>query len=112
MTNALIQTKSKLLLSVVISNDIGTVQLEGRFTFLDQSSFEFACKNLFNNTQIKQIVVNLENVKYIDSSALGMLLVLRNHVRTIGKSLVLSGPNGAVLKVLNVAHFGHLFNIQ
>lgn len=106
------RTENKLLLSVTISNDTGTIHLEDRFTFLDQGNFEWACKNIAGNALIKHIVINLEKVKYIDSSALGMLLVLRDHARAMGTSLVLSSPNEAVLKVLNVAHFGHLFSIR
>ncbi len=99
-------------MTAVISNETGTIHLEGRFTFLDQSDFESLCKNLSNNEQIKQIIVNLEKVKHIDSSALGMLLVLRDIIRATGISLVLSGPNGSVLRAMNVAHFAHMFNIQ
>jgi HptB-dependent secretion and biofilm anti anti-sigma factor len=99
-------------MAVVISNETGTIHLGGRFTFLDQSDFENLCKNISKNEQVKQIIVDLEKVKHIDSSALGMLLVLRDHTRAIGASLVLSGPNGSVLRAMNVAHFAHMFNIQ
>ena len=103
---------SKAHISVTATNETATIYLEGRFTFHDQSNFEHECVNITNNAQIKEITVDFEKVKHIDSSALGMLLVLRDQARLVGASVFISNLNGGVLKVMNAAHFGKIFNLK
>jgi anti-anti-sigma factor len=110
--NVIMKNISKAHISVTVLSEAATIYLGGRFTFLDQSVFEHECKKLSKDKQIKQITINLEKVKFIDSSALGMLLVLRDHARSVGSSVVISSPNGMVLEALNTAHFGKLFTIH
>ena len=47
---------------------------------------------------------------YLDSSALGMLL--REKAEGKGKRLVLSGLQGTVKQVLDIANFGMLFTLR
>ncbi len=106
----MMKNNTKARISATATNETATIYLAGRFTFLDQSNFEQECAKLTKDSQIKQITVDFEKVKFIDSSALGMLLVLRDHANSIGASLFISNLSGSVLKVLNAAHFGKLFN--
>jgi anti-anti-sigma factor len=110
--NIIMKNISKAHINVTVLSEAATIYLGGRFTFLDQSIFESECKKLTKDEQVKQITVNLEKVEFIDSSALGMLLVLRDHALSIGASLLISSPSGVVLEALNKAHFGRLFTIQ
>ena len=103
---------NNLLINVVTLNDSVTIHLGKRFTFLDQSDFEDAYKTLLNKQQIKQVIVDLVNLEYIDSTALGTLLVLREKTQAINASLVLTNPKIVVLKALNAVHFERLFSIQ
>jgi anti-anti-sigma factor len=57
------------------------------------------------------LIINLAEVKHIDSSALGMLLVLRSHTEAANKTLLLANPSAVVKKILEIACFSKLFTI-
>jgi len=61
---------------------------------------------------IDNVTIEMSRVAYLDSSALGMLLMLRDKARSTNRSVVLSGVNDAVRKVLDIANFGKLFPIS
>jgi anti-anti-sigma factor len=50
-------------------------------------------------------------VDYLDSSALGMLLMLRDKAKGAAREVVLTKCTGAVKQVLDIANFGKLFRI-
>ena len=55
--------------------------------------------------------VDLSGAEYLDSSALGMLLLLREHAGGESSKIDITHASDEVRKVLDVANFGKLFNI-
>ena len=55
--------------------------------------------------------INLSGTDYLDSSALGMLLLLRQHAGGDTSKINITKASEDVRKVLDVANFGKLFNI-
>ncbi|NRA70520.1 MAG: STAS domain-containing protein [Gammaproteobacteria bacterium] len=55
--------------------------------------------------------LNLSKANYMDSSALGMLLLLKEHADQIKGKIVIENPNDAINKVLEIAQFQHLMEI-
>ena len=51
-------------------------------------------------------------VEYLDSSALGMLLLLRDKGKAMGKQVSLANCGGTVRDVLRVANFDKLFALH
>jgi anti-anti-sigma factor len=60
---------------------------------------------------VSQIQVDLGGVDYLDSSALGMLLMLRDKAKGAGKEVSLANARGSVKQVIEIANFGKLFTI-
>lgn len=58
-----------------------------------------------------KFVVDLSKVKYIDSSALGMLLLLKEHAQKLGGDARLHHPTDSVAKLIKIANFDTLFHI-
>lgn len=85
--------------------------LGGRFDFNAHREFKEAYSGILADAAIRSLEVNLSAVDYLDSSALGMLLMLRERVQTAGKEIVLSKPNPTVVKILDIANFNKLFKI-
>lgn len=56
--------------------------------------------------------LNLSKANYMDSSALGMLLLLKEHADQINGKIVIERPNDAINKVLEIAQFQHLMEIE
>lgn len=87
--------------------------VQGRFDFSTHSDFRKYSEQALEATDARQVVVSLAQVDYLDSSALGMLLLLREKAATIGKpEVVLSGARGMVLQVLEVANFSRMFRFE
>ncbi|MEI7843064.1 MAG: STAS domain-containing protein [Gallionellaceae bacterium] len=99
-------------INVSIAGDTATIYLVGRFSFKSHIEFKSVYKNQLANSRINRIVVDLADVVYIDSSALGMLLMLRDQAQTSNKSLTLSRPSSIAANSFNVANFSKLFNIS
>lgn len=86
--------------------------LEGRFDFHSHRDFRTAYETALGTAAAREINVNFDAVDYLDSSALGMLLLLREKAEAANKKVVLSGLKGTVKQVLDIANFGRLFTIK
>ena len=85
------------------------ISITGQFDFSKLQEFRDSYKN-YNNPG-SQYIVSLSQVEYMDSSALGMILLLKKHAESIGGSIVLQSPNNQVKKILDIANFSQLVNI-
>lgn len=89
-----------------------TIRLEGRFDFSTHRDFRAAVDQALQETAGNLLLVDLGAVDYLDSSALGMLLMLRDKASAANKSVSLTGCRGSVRQVLEIANFGKLFSIE
>lgn len=86
------------------------VVLQGRFDFNAHREFREVVEQSVKEAP-SQIIVDLGGVEYLDSSALGMLLMLRDRAKTAGKEVVLANARGSVKQVIDIANFGKLFQL-
>jgi anti-anti-sigma factor len=84
------------------------VVLQGRFDFNAHREFRETTENALKESA-REIRVDLAGVDYLDSSALGMLLMLRDKAKNAGKEVTLANAKGAVRQVIDIANFGKLF---
>lgn len=98
-------------ISSVMSEDTQsvTIRVAGRFDFSTHQDFVQAYKG-YPKGEIS-FVVDLQGAEYMDSSAMGMLLQLREYNKR-GENVVLVNGNDAVRDVLRIANFGKLFTIE
>ena len=99
-------------ISANVAGNMGTINMTGRFDFNVQREFKEAYDSLLSSQAVGVIDVNLSGVDYLDSSALGMLLMLRERSTAAGKSLKLSKPTPGVAQILDIANFAKLFTIE
>lgn len=88
------------------------IKLVGRFDFNTHRDFRGAYEPLITEAEIKSVTVDFSGVDYLDSSALGMLLMLRDKFGGANKAVELTGVRGNVKQVLDIANFGKLFQIS
>lgn len=98
--------------NVLVDADKAVVKLVGRFDFNTHRDFRSAYEPLVGDAEIRSVAVDFSNVDYLDSSALGMLLMLRDRLSGTNKEVVLSGVRGNVKQVLDIANFNKLFQIS
>lgn len=88
-------------------NDTVTIRITGRFDFRLIKDFQ----QLLSKDP-RTWVVDLVAVDYVDSSALGMLLLLRDRVRGEGQRIQLRGAHGQPRDVLMMAKFDRMFRLE
>lgn len=88
------------------------IKLIGRFDFNTHREFRGAYEPLVAESEIRSVTVDFTAVDYLDSSALGMLLMLRDKLGGANKDVQLTGVRGNVKQVLDIANFGKLFQIS
>ena len=88
--------------------NVVTIHVDGRFDFAVHQDFMQAYKGYDRGE--KQFVVDLKKAEYLDSSALGMLLQLRDHGRK-GSDVELRNSNDGVREILRIANFDKLFKV-
>jgi HptB-dependent secretion and biofilm anti anti-sigma factor len=98
-------------ISTTVTGNTATINMTGRFDFNVQRDFKEAYDPHLNNAAVTAIEVDLAGVNYLDSSALGMLLMLRERATASGKSLKLCKPTASVAQILDIANFAKLFTI-
>jgi len=92
-----------------MSESIATLKPSERFDFNSYRQFRDIYEPALDNPKIKKIIVDLSNVQYIDSAALGVMLLLRDKAKALGKQVDIANPKGAVKEVLEIANFNKLF---
>lgn len=85
------------------------VRLTGRFDFSARDTFVARIKDTISHAEAAEIRVSLADVVYIDSSALGMLLMVRDFAKQNNKEITLSSPQPLVRQTLETAQFSRLF---
>lgn len=101
-----------MLITEKVDGHVSRLSLEGRFDFHSHRDFRAAYDAVLAKPEIRDIAVDFSRVDYLDSSALGMLLLLREKAEAGGKKVKLTNLSGSVKQVLEIANFGKLFTIE
>ncbi len=87
-----------------------TINVSGKFDYSVHKEFRDAYGNHTNSRTAFR--VELRNAEYMDSSALGMLLLLKEHADKFQGTVTLHHPQPTVRKVLEIANFDRIFTIS
>ena len=87
-----------------------TIAIKGRFDFGSHQAFRDAYERFYKVPEI--YVVDLKETTYMDSSALGMLLLLRDHAGGEESEVQVINTNADVRKILAISNFDKLFDIS
>lgn len=87
-----------------------TIVVTGRFDFSAHQEFRQAYEKV--NEHPKHFIVDLKGTTYLDSSALGMLLLLRDHAGGDHSDVHLINVTPDVQKILAISNFDKLFKFE
>ncbi|GAB1261999.1 STAS domain-containing protein [Aurantivibrio plasticivorans] len=87
-----------------------TISIQGRFDFSAHQDFRRSYENL--ETAPSVYFVDMRETTYLDSSALGMLLLLRDHAGGDSSTVKIVNCSPDVKKILTISNFEQLFTIQ
>lgn len=88
-----------------------TIILDESFDFENHREFRDFWKNALSQ-KAKKIVVDFSHVKYIDSSALGMLMLVKHEVDGIDCKIELTNVSGHARNILQLVKFDDKFDIK
>ena len=90
-----------------------TINVNGRFDFSTHQDFRAAYEQHEQRPgDGTRYVLDLGNTEYMDSSALGMLLMLREHAGGESAAVRIANCGEAIRNVLTIANFQQLFSID
>jgi anti-anti-sigma factor len=87
-----------------------TINIEGRFDFSAHQDFREAYEK--TDAEPDEYCVDMKQTSYLDSSALGMLLLLRDHAGGDTAKIKIQNCNSDVKKILTISNFEQLFTIE
>jgi len=93
-----------------VKGDELTIAVEGRFDFSAHQEFRDAYEDAQIN--VSQYIIDMSKATYLDSSALGMLLLLRDHAGGESANVKIIHCNADVKKILTISNFEQLFTIE
>lgn len=96
-----------------ISSDSSTltITIEGRFDATSLDDFRRSYENI-DAGSVKDYEVDLKDTVHLDSSALGMLLVLRDFAGGDQAQIKILNCSPEVKKIFSISSFTQLFDIQ
>jgi anti-anti-sigma factor len=85
------------------------LHLEGRFDFGVRKTFKEAVDGV--SVEGSSVVLDLEKVAFVDSSALGLLVICHQNLKNKNVSFCLVNPQTYVKQVLDLANIGKMIPI-
>jgi anti-anti-sigma factor len=87
-----------------------TISISGRFDITIYKDFSDAYKNKLDS--VSKWIIDMNNTEYVDSSALGMLLMLRERAGGENADINIVNTSPGVKKIFETANFNKLFSIE
>ena len=92
-------------------NGVRVLRLSGRFDFGARHEFQAAVARAKQGKE-RQVILNLQEVPFMDSAALGMLANMHQQLTATHIHMSLASPQGYVKKILDLANMGKYFSIN
>ncbi|HEB67791.1 MAG TPA: anti-sigma factor antagonist [Gammaproteobacteria bacterium] len=102
-------SQRKAAVEVDESGEVPVIRIRGQFDFLLNSAFREAYRKFPSDSRF---VLDMADVEAIDSSALGMLLMLREYAGNDPARVILRHLNEDVRRVLELSNFDRLFTLE
>ncbi len=87
------------------------IKVSGRMTHKDHKAFREILAQI-NKVGTSSVRFDLSRVEFMDSSALGMLLIVRDAAVQQNRDIVLKGASGQVENLIKVAKLHKYFTIE
>jgi anti-anti-sigma factor len=102
--------KSTLLDLYHLDHHTTVIELDDRIDYESINSIRSQVMDV-TKTSSKVLVLDMQNVSFIDSSGLGLLISVMKVMRAKNGKLVLSGMNENISSLIEITQIDHLFEI-
>lgn len=90
-------------------SELETLRLPSRFDYSFHRQFGELYAPLIDILTCKEIVLDFTQVEYLDSSALGMMVLLQKKFSTNSRKIRIKGARGATDEILKMANMQKIF---
>jgi len=98
-----------MTISSSTDGDKQIINIQGRFDFSLQSDFRKAYESSDSNSHF---IIDFSGAEYLDSSALGMLLLLRDYAGGDSANIDIMHCRNEIKNILEISNFQKLFKIS
>ncbi|WP_018151348.1 STAS domain-containing protein [Leeia oryzae] len=95
-----------------VNGAVAVIVLTGRFDFNSHRVFREIIDKAIAESVVRKLTLDFHGVDYIDSSALGMLMLLKEKADAASKQVALANCSGTARQVLDIANFSKLFTME
>jgi len=92
-----------------IMSQTATITLPNRFDYSSHRQFSQDQTTHLENADVNEIVLDFSRVEYLDSSALGMMVMMQKKATTANKQVCIKGARGSTEEILKMANMQKLF---
>ena len=100
-----------MAITSTVSGNTVKISISGRFDFSCHKDFRDAYRDTPSGSD-NEYIIDMSATEYVDSSALGMLLLLREHAGSDQSNVTLKNCRADVKDILIVSNFDKLFIIS
>lgn len=87
-----------------------TILLPNSFDYGFHKEFQAKCLEGLESKEVTEIVFDFSRVEYVDSAALGMMMMWQRRAATANKKMLIRGAKGATANILNMANMHRIFS--
>jgi anti-anti-sigma factor len=88
---------------------VENIVLPNRFDYGYHKEFQRQCGEHIENPDIDVIIFDFSRVEYVDSAALGMMLMWQRRAAASHKKMSIKGAKGATAQILEMANMRKIF---
>lgn len=89
-------------------SEIATIRLPDRFDYSYHRQFGESYQQYLGSQTVSELVLDFSQVGYLDSSALGMIVLLQKKCGNEGKKVKIKGARGTTLEILRMANMQNI----
>ena len=93
-----------------MENNVATILIDKDFNFETHKSFRNAVKESLESG-VREIILEFKEVEYMDSTALGLLMVAKDTASEVDCEIKLQNVAGYARKILEMSQFDKKFEI-
>jgi HptB-dependent secretion and biofilm anti anti-sigma factor len=98
--------------SLEVNGNEGRIILNGVFDFSVQNDVREIINETLGREEIKNIIVDMAGVSFMDSSAIGLLLLLNDKAQADGKSVKVINCRDTIREIFSIGGFDSILTIQ
>lgn len=95
-----------------IQGNVIKMKILGKFDSSSYFEFKNVCDQIMANNAVQHIDVDISTLEYMDSAAMGMLMLLDEKAGNSKKTVALISVPGRVSEILKIANADKLFSIN